>query len=196
MSAISLHPRQPGQVLAELLPASRVKDVALVAGGAGLTGLAAQLAITTPLTPVPFTLQTLSVLLVGAALGPARAMLSMLLYIAAGVAGVPWFAGQSHGWGGVSFGYVIGFLLAVALVGLCARRGADRSVVGTAVAMAIGNLAIYGVGTTWLGITLQVSPAEALSLGLWPFLVGDAVKLLIASLVLPGTWRLLRRFQA
>ncbi|MDQ6936779.1 MAG: biotin transporter BioY, partial [Actinomycetota bacterium] len=107
MSATALSSRR--SVLADLLPATLTRDVGLVAGGAGLTGLAAQVSVHTSLSPVPFTLQTLAVLVTGAALGTVRGLLSMTLYLLAGIAGIPWFAGHSHGWGGPSFGYILGF---------------------------------------------------------------------------------------
>ena len=87
-------------VLADLVPGALVRDAVLVTGGAALTGLAAQVSITTSITPVPFTLQTMAVLVTGAALGTMRGLLAMLLYVAAGVIGLPWFASHGHGWGG------------------------------------------------------------------------------------------------
>src|SRR5579875_1463535 len=95
-------------VLADLVPGSLARDAGLVLGGAALTGAAAQISVHVPsLTPVPFTLQTLAVLLTGAALGSVRGLLSMALYLVAGSLGVPWFANHAHGWAGnPSFGYV------------------------------------------------------------------------------------------
>src|ERR1700761_6388942 len=98
-------------VLADLVPGAYARDAVLVAAGAGLTGLAAQVSIHTSLSPVPFTLQTLAVLVVGAALGPGRGVAALLLYVVAGLAGVPWFAGHTAGFGGPSFGYLLGFVL-------------------------------------------------------------------------------------
>lgn len=98
-SAIAL-PRR--RVLADLIPGSWARDAVLVGVGAGLTGLAAQVSVHTSLSPVPFTLQTLAVLVVGAALGSARGVLAMLLYLVAGGLGLPWFASQGHGWGGAT----------------------------------------------------------------------------------------------
>jgi biotin transport system substrate-specific component len=180
-----------GAVLADALPKHVVADIGIVLSGAALTGLAAQVAIHTPLSPVPFTLQTLAVLLVAAAIGPARGMLSMSLYLAVGAAGVPWFAGQSSGWGGPTFGYLIGFIAAAWAVGLLARRGASRRPLATAAAMVLGNAVIYGIGVAWLAASLSLNLASALQLGLWPFLVGDTVKLAIASAALPGAWTVL-----
>jgi biotin transport system substrate-specific component len=183
----------PRLVLADLLPGALIRDALLVAGGAGLTGLAAQVSIVTPLSPVPFTLQTLSVLVTGAALGTARGGLSMLLYLLVGMAGVPWFAGHAHGVGGPAFGYLLGFVLAAGLVGALARRGADRHVVSTVLLMTAGSAVIYAVGTVWLAQDLDLGLAKAFDLGVRPFLATDAIKLGIAALAFPAAWRFTRR---
>jgi biotin transport system substrate-specific component len=175
-------------VLADLLPGGLARDVALVVGAAALTGIAAQILI--PLWPVPITLQTLTVLLAGAALGPMRGGLSMGLYLVAGVAGVPWFAEQNSGLGFVTFGYVVGFVLAAVLVGWLARRGAGRTFRGTIGAMVLGNLVIYAVGVPYLAWALGESLAYAIEVGALPFLVGDALKILLAAGLLPAAWRL------
>lgn len=180
-------------VLADIVPGAWVRDVALVLGCAGLTGLAAQVAISTPLSPVPFTLQTLAVLVTGAALGSVRGMLSMLLYLAAGAAGLPWFADHGSGWGGPSFGYVVGFVVAALVVGALAERRADRHVVSTVAMMALGNLLIYAIGTAWLADDLGLSAGKAFELGVRPFLGVDAIKIGLAALALPGAWKLVGR---
>ena len=180
-------------VLADLIPGALARDAALVVGGAGLTGLAAQVSVHTPLTPVPFTLQTLAVLLTGAVLGSARGALSMAVYLMAGVAGVPWFASHTHGWGGTSFGYVIGFVLAAGVVGELARRGNDRQVLSTVGVMVVGVAIVFAFGATWLAADLHLSAQRAVDLGVTPFLVGEALKLAVAGLVLPSAWRLVRR---
>lgn len=182
-------------VLADLVPGAIARDAALVVIGAGLTGLAAQVSIHTPLTPVPFTLQTFAVLLVGASLGPARGALSMLVYLLAGVVGVPWFASHAHGWGGPSFGYIIGFVVAAGAVGELSRRGNDRQVLSTIGLMAFGSAIVYVFGATWLAADLHVGAQKAVDLGVTPFLVTDALKLAAAGLVLPAAWRLVRRFR-
>ncbi|MFC9932084.1 biotin transporter BioY [Streptomyces sp. NPDC127190] len=145
---------RPGAVLADLLPASRVRDAALVLGGAVLTGLAAQLAVPVPGSPVPVTGQTFAALLVGTALGARRGFLSLAVYTLAGVAGLPWFAGGSAGASSVTFGYIVGMLLASALVGALARRGADRSPWRMAGAMILGEAVIYAVGVPYLAVAV------------------------------------------
>ena len=188
-TAIDVRPR----VLADLLPGGAVRDLALIAGAAAFTGLAAQVSIPLPFTPVPISLQTFAVLLSAAALGPYRAGAAMLLYLAAGVGGVPWFAEQRAGIGFPSFGYVVGFAVAAVIVGALARRGADRSVAGTAATMALGNLVIYALGVPYLAVAIQVDLPTALGLGVVPFLLGDALKILLATGLLPAAWWLAGR---
>lgn len=177
-------------VLADLVPGGLARDLALVVGSAAFVGLSAQVAIPLPFTPVPLSLQTFAVLLSAAALGPARAATAMLLYLAAGMAGVPWFSQQTSGWGFPSFGYVIGFALAAVLVGVLARRGADRSVAGTAATMVAGNLVIYAVGVPYLAVAIGVDLPQAIALGALPFLIGDGLKIILAAGLLPAAWRL------
>ncbi len=177
-------------VLADLVPGGLARDLALVAGSAAFVGLSAQIAIPLPFTPVPLSLQTFAVLLSAAALGPARAAAGMLLYVGAGISGVPWFSQQTSGWGFPSFGYVIGFVLAAALVGVLARRGADRSVVGTAGTMVAGNLVIYAVGVPYLAVAVGVDLPGAIALGVLPFLLGDLLKIVLAAGLLPAAWKI------
>lgn len=177
--------------LADAIPGGIVRNVALVAGGAGFVGLSAQLIIPLPFTPVPLTLQTFAVLLTVAALGKWRGLASMGLYLAAGVAGVPWFSEQNSGYLFPAFGYILGFLLAAILVGHLAERGADRHVLKTAGTMIVGNLAIYAVGVPWLMLVADVSLGKALVLGVLPFLIGDVIKIVAAAGLLPATWKLL-----
>ncbi|XIE78527.1 biotin transporter BioY [Streptomyces sp. SBR177] len=179
-----------GTVLADLIPAGRVRDVALVAGGAALTGLAAQLTVPVPGSPVPVSGQTFAALLVGTALGARRGFLSLALYTVAGMAGVPWFAQASSGWAMPSFGYVLGMLLAATVVGSLARRGGDRSVLRTAGTMALGSAIIYAVGVPYLALAAGMSFGQAVAAGLTPFLVGDALKAALAMGLLPAAWKL------
>lgn len=182
---------RPGEVLADLLPASRVRDAALVLGGAALTGLAAQISLPVPGSPVPVTGQTFAALLVGTALGAGRGFLSLLVYALVGMAGMPWFAGGGSGVAAPSLGYVLGMLLASAAVGALARRGADRSVLRTAGAMLLGEAIIYAVGLPYLGASTGMSLSATVAAGLTPFLIGDALKAALAMGVLPTAWKLL-----
>ncbi|TDC69961.1 biotin transporter BioY [Streptomyces hainanensis] len=186
-------------VLADLLPATstvsraRARDVALILGGAVLTGVAAQLSVPVPGSPVPVTGQTFAALLVGASLGSVRGLTSMLLYMTAGMAGMPWFAEGQSGFGMPSFGYVIGMVLAAAAVGALARRGGDRTVLRTVGTMAVGTAVIYAVGVTYLALDTGMSASEAIAAGLTPFLLGDALKAALAMGALPAAWRLAGR---
>ncbi|GAA4425200.1 biotin transporter BioY [Georgenia halophila] len=191
MSATAASPPVRRHVLADVLPGARVRDAALVVTGAGLVAGIGQLAVPLPFTPVPLTLGTFAVLLVGAALGPVRAALSVALLLAVGVAGAPVFADGASGWALASFGYALGYLPAAALLGHLARRGADRSVARTAAAAIAATAVIYLPGVAWLMAFTGVGMVEALAIGVVPFLIGDAVKAVGAALLLPGAWRLL-----
>lgn len=185
-------PTRPGQVIADLLPASRVRDAALVAGGAALTGLAAQIALPVPGSPVPVTGQTFAALLVGTALGTGRGLASLAMYALLGLAGVPWFAEGSSG-ATVSFGYILGMLLAATVVGALARRGADRSVVRMAGTMLLGEAIIYAIGVPYLAFAADMTLTQAIAAGLTPFLLGDALKAALAMGVLPTAWKFVKR---
>lgn len=193
MSTAAATPVSPGRVLADLIPASRVRDVALVLGGAALTGLAAQIAVPVPGSPVPVTGQTFAALLVGTTLGARRGFLSLALYALVGVAGVPWFAEGGSGAAAVSFGYVLGMILASTVVGALARRGADRSVLRMAGAMLVGEAVIYAVGVPYLAYAADISASAAIAAGLTPFLIGDALKAVLAMGLLPTAWKLVKR---
>ncbi|AIA03651.1 biotin transporter BioY [Streptomyces noursei] len=188
----------PGAVLADLLPAAtdtraRVRDAALVAGGAVITGIAAQIAVPVPGSPVPVTAQTFAALLVGTSLGARRGLLSLALYALLGMAGVPWFAGGASGAGGATFGYVLGMLLAATAVGALARRGGDRGVLRTAATMVAGNAVIYAIGVPYLALSTGMSFGQAVAVGMVPFLIGDAVKIALAMGALPTAWKLAGR---
>lgn len=189
-------PVRTGVVLADLLPAVRNRaavDTALVMGGAALTGLAAQISVPIPGSPVPVTGQTFAALLIGTALGARRGFLALALYAVVGMAGVPWFSGGTSGASGATFGYVLGMLLAATVVGALARRGGDRSVLRTAGTMVVGSAVTYAVGVPYLALSTGMSASAAVAAGLTPFLIGDAVKALLAMGALPASWKLLGR---
>lgn len=195
-----IHQRRP-LVLADLVPGTLVRDTVLVLAGAALTGLLAQISIPVAGSPVPVTGQTFGALLVGAALGWKRGLVSMALYLLAGVAGVPWYAGHSSGSMLLSganlptLGYILGFVVAAALVGALAARGWDRTPVRTVGAMVLGNLAIYAIGVPYLAWSLHVGLGTAWDLGMKNYLLGDALKILLAAGLLPGAWRLVDALQ-
>jgi biotin transport system substrate-specific component len=183
------------RVLADFASRTAITQIALVVGGAALVGIAAQIAIPLPFTPVPLTLQTFAVLLVGASLGSLRGALSMVVYLIVGMVGVPWFAEGSSGFSNASFGYILGFIFAAFIVGRLAERGASTTALRSAGLMVVGNLAIYAIGVTWLKFAIDVNWATALSLGVVPFLIGDAVKIALAAGLLPLSWKGLEKLQ-
>ena len=189
-------PSGPGETLADALPGGRVRDILLTVAYAGFVGLLAQLTIVLPFTPVPINGQTFAVLAGGAALGWRRGLNGMLLYLVAGLAGVPWF---TQGRGGLeafttaSFGYILGFVVAAMVVGGMAGRGWDRRPHRAVVTFVLGNLIIYAFGLPWLMVTLEVGLVEGVAKGITPFLLGDAIKILLAAGLLSAAWRLLRR---
>ncbi|MEU0626673.1 biotin transporter BioY [Streptomyces sp. NPDC057575] len=196
MSTAAAAPARTGAVLADLLPAARHRyavDTALVLGGAALTGIAAQIAVPVPGSPVPVTGQTFAALLVGTALGARRGFLSLAVYALVGMAGMPWFSEGTSGMGFPSFGYVLGMLLAASVVGGLARRGGDRSVLRTAGTMVLGSAIIYAVGVPYLALATGMSASAAIAAGLVPFLIGDAVKAALAMGALPAAWKLIGR---
>ena len=179
MSSItSVGPR----TLADVIPGGLVRDVALVAGGAILVGLSALVVIPLPFTPIPLSLQTLAVLLVGSALGSVRGLISMALYLVVGMAGFGWFAQGRSGWEFASFGYVVGFVFAGALVGALAGHGgrphaaADRGHDG---AGQPGHLRRRRAVAD--GARPACRCRKALAVGVLPFLIGDALKIIVAA---------------
>jgi len=190
-----------GTLASTLVPRARASAtasrIALVVAGSLLVAALAQLEIHLPFTPVPITGQTLGVLLVGAALGPGLGAASMGLYLLEGGVGLPFFAGGASGWSVLQMtsatgGYLWGFVATAAVVGWLARRGWDRSFRGAVAAMLIGEVVLYAVGVPWLAAALGVSLERALELGLYPFVVGDLLKLFAAAVLLPTAWRLVR----
>ena len=166
--------------------------LALVLGGTALIALAAQ--VTVPMVPVPMTLQTLAVLLVGLAFGARLGALTVLAYLAEGAMGLPVFAGGKAGaavLAGPTGGYLFGFVAAAFVTGWLAERGWDRSVMRTALAMALGNLVLYLPGLAQLKAVTGAEWGQVWTWGAGPFLIGDAVKLAIGALLMPGAWRLL-----
>jgi biotin transport system substrate-specific component len=167
-------------------------DLALIIGGSLLVALSAQIAVG---YPVPITAQTFAVLMLAALLGPARAALCLLAYIAEGAAGLPVFAQGKAGFAallGPTGGYLIGFVPAAYLVGFLARKGWDRRISTTIIAMIFGNGIIYAFGLLWLSGLVGLH--SALAGGLYPFIPGDLLKIALAAALLPSAWKLLERF--
>lgn len=183
---------------------ARIRHIALICIGAVFIALTANVAFQLPDNPVPVTGQTLSVLVVGGALGLRRGMLSVGLYLTLGLF-LPVYANQAHGLGtivhfgsggmGISpvGGYLVGFLFAAALVGWLAENGWDRHIGGAVGAMILGEILIYAIAVPWLAVSLNVSPQVAIDKGLTPFLIGDSIKLAIAAGIFPCAWWLVGR---
>ncbi|MBM3511290.1 MAG: biotin transporter BioY [Alphaproteobacteria bacterium] len=173
-----------------------VRLVVLALIGTALLTLAAKIKV--PYYPVPITMQTLVVLILGMAYGARLGAATVLLYLVEGAAGLPVFTGTPERGIGLPYmlgptgGYLVGFVLAAGVGGYLAERGWDRSAFRTAVAMMIGNIVIYIPGAVWLGTVLD-SADKAITLGVLPFLYGDALKLAIAVIALPLAWRLVQR---
>lgn len=189
MTSSSLTPDRSALVLADLLPGARVRDAVLVGVYALAIAASAQVAFPLPGTPVPFTGQTFVILLGAAALGTGRAALGGGLFLGLGLAGVPWFAVT----GGASYGYIVGFVGAAAVVGYFARRGWLASWPRTAAAMLAGNALILGLGAIGMMLVLGYGPRTAISVGVVPYLIGDALKVALATALLKPTQRLLAR---
>jgi biotin transport system substrate-specific component len=170
---------------------ARARNVALVVLGALFIYLTARIAFPVPGSPVPVTGQTFGVLLVGGALGFRRGLAAVALYVAIGLVGVPFFA---EGKGGISVilgatgGYIVGFILAGALVGRLAELGWDRHFPGAVSAMALGNVVIYLVGVPWLMAVTGANLSTAIAQGVTPFIVGDILKLVLAAGAFRAAW--------
>lgn len=191
----------PPLVLSDLIPLPKVanrtlvRDAVLVLGAALFTALCAQVVVHLGFTPVPLTGQTFAVLTVGGVLGARRAMTSQALYWAMGAVGLPFYASAEGGWShatGSTFGYFVGFVLASGAVGWFADRRGDRNYVSSLSAMVFATALIYACGAAWLSHSLNIpltgEGANAIDMGVSPFLVGDTVKILLAAAVTPLGW--------
>ena len=177
-------------------------DVMLVVTASLFVAGMAQLYIKLPFTPVPITGQTLAVLLVGGALGAKRAGASLALYLGWIAIGLPFAAEGNSGIemlkiSTASGGYLWGFVVAAVLVGWLADRGWDRDLGRALAAMLLGSIVIYLFGVPWLAAAIDVPVAapgdqmnDALEFGMYPFVVGDVLKLLLAGIALPAAWKI------
>lgn len=174
-----------------------VADTLLVVLGSLFVALSAQIRISLmPFSPVPITGQTLGVLLVGGLLGPRLGLAALLLYLLEGAIGLPFFAGGAAGYThlfGATGGYLISFPIAAALTGWLATRGWDRRFPTAIAAMVLASLVIYLIGATWLAFFIGAQ--NAIVKGVLPFLLGDAIKIVLAAVALPGGWQALKWFR-
>ncbi|WP_121634623.1 biotin transporter BioY [Tropicibacter alexandrii] len=188
-------------VLAEAFGANegtalRVKQALLVVAGIAILAVAAKIKV--PMWPVPMTMGTFAVLSLGAAYGARLGLVTILGYMIVGMLGFDVFAGSSAEAYGLSYmmggtgGYLVGYVLATVALGMLARLGWDRSAPKMAGAMLLGNVLIYVPGLLWLGV-LYGWDKPILDWGLTPFLMGDALKLALAALLLPAAWKLVGR---
>jgi biotin transport system substrate-specific component len=179
--------------LAERTP-TRLRHAVLIVIGAAVVSLMAQIYI--PTEPVPFTGQSLGVLVVGGALGFRRGAAAILLYLAIGLVGQPVYAQGDSGRDvlfGPTGGYLIGFVVAAAVVGRLAELGWDRRLGAALVTMLIGSAFIYLIGVPWLKVATGQSWAWAIANGLTPFLLWDSAKVLIAAALFPAAWWMIGR---
>lgn len=179
----------------DLSPALRALAVVFVAA---LTGVAAQVTVQLPFTPVPLTLQPMVVLLGGAALGSRLGMASQVLYLAAGIAGLPVFAPSTVLPPGAlrllgpTGGYLMSYPFAAFVTGLLAERGFDRRYFTSVLAMVAGLTIVFAFGVTWLALfarPVAIGFEAALVSGLYAFLPIDIYKVLVAAAVLPAVWK-------
>ena len=189
------------RVLSDLLESEdkltlRARQVLMVAAGILLLAVAAKIKV--PMWPVPITMGTFAVLAIGAAYGARLGLVTILGYMIVGALGLDVFAGSSAQTFGLAYmmggtgGYLVGYVLATVVLGVLAQRGWDRSVGWMALAMLMGNAVIYLPGLAWLG-QLYGWDKPILQWGLTPFLLGDAIKLALAAVLLPAVWKLVDR---
>lgn len=203
----SVTPISKPNVLVDLLPArlipqARVRNATLVIGGALLVALASQIKIPLGFTPVPINGLTFATLIVGASLGARRGAAALSLFWVLGVVGLPFYQGGNSGWAyatGATGGYLVGSVLAAAVVGAVADRGGDRRVVTSVVTMAVTNVVlIWGLGTVWLAHVLNVpvfgAEKSGWAYGIQPFIAGDVFKVVVAGLLLPAAWAGVKRW--
>ncbi|WP_299776795.1 biotin transporter BioY [uncultured Roseobacter sp.] len=174
--------------------ARRIKQAVLVVLGIALVTIAANIKVPVPGSPVLMNLGTFAVLTIGAAYGARLGLTTILGYMIIGALGFDVFQNSTADLNGIEYmmggtgGYLVGYVMATVLLGALAQRGWDRSMVWMAVAMLLGNILLYVPGLLWLG-QLYGWDKPILAWGLTPFLLGDAIKLALAALLLPAIWK-------
>jgi biotin transport system substrate-specific component len=189
-----------GPLIGALIPDDGAARLAALTGFAVLGSLIlwASAKISVPFYPVPMTLQTFAVMALAASYGWRLGLATILLYLAEGAVGLPVFTGTPdkglalHYMLGPTGGYLLGFAIATAVVGWLAERGFDRDPLRLFAAMALGDAIVFALGLAWLGSLIGWNK-PVLSLGLYPFLLGDAVKLALAACLVSAGGRLVRR---
>lgn len=178
------------------IPQVKVRNATLVIGGALLVALASQIKIPLGFTPVPINGLTFATLVVGGVLGARRGAAALSLFWVLGVIGLPFFQGGNNGWTyatGATGGYLVGSVLAAAVVGAVAERGGDRRVLTSVATMVTVNVVlIWGLGTLWLSHVMNIpvfgATPSGFAYGIRPFIAGDIFKVVLAGLLLPAGW--------
>ena len=167
------------RVLADRLGGTLVREISLIAAGTLAMIVLARISV-----PLP-SLGTLGALSVGTTLGARRGLVSVGAYALLGIAGAPVFTGTNVGWAFASFGYILGYFLAVAIAGLAAQRGADRRVLTMAPAALVSLFSVYILGLAWMIPFTHMTFAQGLAKGFVPFIIGDLVKAAVATGLFP-----------
>lgn len=170
-------------------------NVSSVLIGSLLLALSAQIAMPLPFTPVPVSMQSLAVLLLGGMLGYKRASLAVMLYLLEGAIGLPVFANGGYGIAkliGPTAGYCWGFVFAAFVVGYISEKNSQKSVATTFFAMTLGTVIILFCGAIWLSLSIGLE--HSLNLAVYPFLLGDLAKIFFATAIIPGSWKMIRLF--
>jgi biotin transport system substrate-specific component len=193
---VSIAQPRNATIIDNVISRSRVSDVALVLAGVVITALAAQVQI--PAVPVPFTLQTLAVLVIGATYGASRGAITMGAYALVGVLGFPVFAGGASGFSvilGATGGFLLGFIFAAALIGRLAELSWSSNALKMFVSYVLGSVIIYAIGVPVLAMSAFASDVVAAATYMMPYLIWDAVKALIAAALLPSAWLLVKKIK-
>jgi biotin transport system substrate-specific component len=164
----------------------------------GIVALWVSAKVKVPFWPVPMTLQTFAVMAIAAAYGSRLGVVTVIAYLAAGMAGLPVFTNTPPAMAGPAYllgptgGFLVGFVVAAFIVGYAADRHWDRSVAKLLAAMLVADVAVFCLGLAWLGLAVPAlgHSWQLLEAGLFPFILGDLLKVLIAALAIPTAWRL------
>ena len=183
-------------IVDSVISRSLASDVVLVLVGVVLTALAAQVQI--PALPVPFTLQTLAVLVIGATYGASRGAITMGAYAVVGVIGFPVFAGGASGIDvifGATGGFLLGFIFAASLIGRLAELNWSSDAIKMFVSYVLGSAVIYAIGVPVLAMSAFSSDLIAAATYMMPYLIWDAVKAIAAAAILPTAWVIVKKIK-
>ena len=172
---------------------AHVYDAFCIFAGSVFLALMAQFSLRVWFTPIPLSLQTFAVLMLGALLGSKRGALAVMAYLMYGACGLPVFASGSAGivaLFGPSGGFFIGFVLAAFTIGFLLERGWKESYLLTFLALIAGEIVLFALGTAWLAFF--VGAKHALAMGLLPFIIGDTLKVCVAAALIPAGWKYIK----